>query len=467
MELGLLIFLIAGGAALSAIFDNDNDSSDDSSSAEEAGLSLTGIPGKSVVEGGDGDDTIVGLDQYHFLEGGDGNDVIEANNSGYYGYHHGGSGDDVLTNNGTGPYAHMYGGDGADTLTGGTNSDYLYAGGGANTSEVWLSGIHGSHADDGAADSLDGGDGNDYLNFNSGDTATGGNGTDNFRLWDLEAAFDADNPATITDWTSGEVLQIFGEASTATFALRTDGDDAIVTFDDQDIIVVQGAATTLTLADIGYFGGYNFDEPDTFTDGTDGDDSLVGTSGYNYVHAGDGNDTIEVGGGFDYVFAGDGDDTITMDRGRAYGGDGADTITGGDNSDVINAAGGESFWSNEYGDYGREIDDDGDADVINAGDGGDVIIFSGTDTVTGGGGTDYYSIDVDGVVDAGATAVLTDYESGETVELFADETLGTVSAVAVRDDGGNAIVSIDGVDVLIAQGAAGTLTTGNITLRVY
>jgi hypothetical protein len=93
---------------------------------------------RDLLEGGDGDDTIVGSALGDRVYGGAGNDLID-----------GGAGNDMI-----------YGGDGNDTLLGGDGSDYLS--GGAGDDDLW--------GEDGA-DFLDGGTGNDTFQGGAGRNA--------------------------------------------------------------------------------------------------------------------------------------------------------------------------------------------------------------------------------------------------------------------------------------------------------
>lgn len=63
-------------------------------------------------------------------------------------------------------------------------------------------------------------------------------------------------------------------------------------------------------------------------EGTDGDDTLVGTEGSDQIRGGAGDDTLKGGGNFDEVFGGDGDDTLHSGTGvtNLFGEAGDDTV---------------------------------------------------------------------------------------------------------------------------------------------
>ena len=213
---------------------------------------LTGGTGNDIVKGLGGDDNIAGNAGSDYIEGGDGNDFIYADersdsltapvetitdgNDTVYA----GAGDDNV--HGSGGSDSLYGEDGNDNLYGGSGYDYLSGGNGND----WLSG--GDHDDEinggSGDDCADGGAGNDYIYMGSGnDLAVGGTGNDDI------------------------------------------------------------------------YGG-------------SGNDKLDGQDGDDYVDGGSGNDLVDGGAGNDYVYGGDGDDIVR-------GGLGEDTLWGGAGCDIF------------------------------------------------------------------------------------------------------------------------------------
>ncbi len=105
--------------------------------------------------------------------------------------------------------------------------------------------------------------------------------------------------------------------------------------------------------------------------GTNGDDTLNGTSSADLIVARDGNDTVNGGDGNDRIHGGKGNDTLDGGDGRdrIFGGPGNDTIQGGNGDDVLRGRSGD--------------------DTIEGGDGDDVIwVGRGADVQSGGNGND-------------------------------------------------------------------------------
>lgn len=190
------------------------------------------------LDGGLGDDSITGGAGNEYIEGGEhapgsaaGNDTID-----------GGAGDDTIR-----------GGFGADELLGGDGNDVIDHLGqrierdnGEHHDFAW-------HIDD-DADTLDGGDGNDTLIFDSSDSATGGQGADTFWLWHDHGG--TLEHATITDFVPGEDFlrislnpEVVRDAPDVTVAPSADGQDSIVTIDGQVVAVLTGTPNA-TLSDL-------------------------------------------------------------------------------------------------------------------------------------------------------------------------------------------------------------------------
>lgn len=160
-----------------------------------------------------------------------------------------------------------------------------------------------------------------------------------------------------------------------------------------------------------------------FALGTDGDDTLNGSSTQDIIWAEDGNDSISTGAGNDIIYGGGGNDTINAGSGDdiVYSGDGNDEITGGDGNDLLYGevdddiisgnAGNDIIYGgigNDtitgctgedvlYGEDGSDILDGGeDNDVLYGGDGNDSLSGgSGDDILSGGAGDDTYNINAD------------------------------------------------------------------------
>ena len=217
------------------------------------------LSGKSVIYGGDGDDTITGDEDGHgntHLFGEGGNDLITGTNK--VDFIVGGEGDDTIN-----------AGDDDDTLIGRAGNDSLIGGGGADA----LSGGSGDNTLDGGSghdellsedgnDSLSGGDGNDTLIAGGGDnTLQGGGGNDELSS---ESGDDSLSGGSGHDrLTAGS------------------GDDTLDGGDGNDELFGGGASDSLT--------------------GGDGDDLLIGDGGNDTLSGGLGVDTLEGGEGKDLI----------------------------------------------------------------------------------------------------------------------------------------------------------------------
>ncbi len=229
---------------------------------------LLGSAGTDSLNGGAGNDTLNGGTGNDTVDGGTGNDSVD-----------GGSGQDILLGNAGNDI--INGGVGDDTISGGADNDTLNG----NAGDDSLLGLSGNDSLLGGngLDTLGGGDGNDTLDggFND-DLLVGGVGDDKIR----------GNHGN--DTISGD-----------------DGHDTINGGDGNDSI----------LAGLG----------NDLVDGADGDDIVNGGAGNDILVGGDGKDTIRGGGGSDVLLGQDGDDNID-------GQSGADTVAGNQGVDVINEA---------------------------------------------------------------------------------------------------------------------------------
>ena len=102
---------------------------------------------------------------------------------------------------------------------------------------------------DGDADILNGGAGNDNIYISAFDTATGGDGTDIFHV-DADGALDDGSPAIITDWEALDNVDLFYSGSDTPTVVDEDG-DAVVYLDGSAVLIALGAGGVLTDADFG------------------------------------------------------------------------------------------------------------------------------------------------------------------------------------------------------------------------
>ena len=217
---------------------------------------LIGGSDGDVIRGEGGNDRLYGKSGNDTLDGGTGNDRL-----------YGDAGNDVL-NGGSGNDT-LYGHDGADRLDGGFDTDYLYGGNGADV----LRGSYGNDRLYGQAgnDQLDGSFGDDYL--------SGGSGNDN-----LQGSFDNDR---LVGGTGNDTLDgSFGEDELS----GGSGDDRL-------------------------YGGFG----DDLLRGDSGNDYLSGSYGDDILYGGDGNDRLRGGSDNDGLFGGSGVDNLD-------GGSGADRL---------------------------------------------------------------------------------------------------------------------------------------------
>lgn len=242
--------------------------------------------GSLTLEGGAGNDTLIGADKgraVDVLDGGAGDDVIYS--------------DGVDTNNAKaiGGLHTIDGGDGNDTIYAATG-DTVMGGDGNDTITISYILGHGSNA------SIDAGAGDDIVKvntivFNEGDLQ-GGTGTD----------------ALAFTGTVSLNMSSFDAGSSGFEILAPTIDGVIIGTNDANTFDFSGF--TLAGGAVLYVSGLDGDDVLT---GTNGTDSLAGNSGDDTLNGGDGNDILNGGGGKDIL----------------YGGLGADKLTGGKGADVL------------------------------------------------------------------------------------------------------------------------------------
>lgn len=245
------------------------------------------------IDGGTGDDTIIGSNSADTLLGSDGNDHLDA-----------GSGNDNVD-----------GGAGADWIAGGDGDDYLTGGAGSR--------LHGNDGDDTiitagwsageAGTHVYGNAGDDSIQATWGDYVDGGSGRDVLTLSpNGDRAINA-NFATGTFATGGGVSQV--DVFTQ---LQLGGGDDVVVLGSQQIAGEQGYQD-------GLFGGGGDDK---LTAGTKAV-PLFGESGSDELNGAAANDMLDGGTGDDRLNGGAGTDTLIGDSGhnRLDGGDGSDIVS--------------------------------------------------------------------------------------------------------------------------------------------
>jgi len=371
------------------------------------------------------DDVITGTSDNDVIEGGAGNDRLS-----------GGSGDDEIV-----------GGAGADVIDGGDGRDFLYSAvraypfayqfGGYNTGGLYsLPNVPPPLLDTGSEhDVIAGGNGSDFISAGYGDDVDGGTSSyfvpeggytvqDTDVLWlslvgaPAGVTVDFRNPTltigggTITNIEAIPLVQgtnfddvLYGGRLVGSL-YGMGGNDLLVGGagiglidggDGNDIIDVtqfpQPSNLNYYPTLIGGAGNDTFLTPETgyfyfAIDGGDGDDSITAMGN---IHGGSGNDRIELRGSSS-VYGDAGDDYIAFlpDRDNyggltAFGGDGADTIIGGRDGDILGTAGvGQGQGYNILPGDDLALDHD----VISAGGAEDLVGGGYGDDLDGGAGFD-------------------------------------------------------------------------------
>jgi Ca2+-binding RTX toxin-like protein len=335
----------------------------------------------SVVEGGDGKDTLEGTFQHDTLDGGTGNDSLDAGAGDDT--VNGGEGDDSL-DGGSNQYSDGSQLDGADTYSGGAGLDtidYHYR---LTPLVVTLDGA----ADDGAAGEKDnvGPDVESVIGGSEGDRLVGSGADNNLDGRGGDDLLDGGDGNDTLDGGAGTP----GDDSLTAGA----GNDALTAGPGDDSLKSQAGADT---ADGG--GG-----ADT-VDGGDGADTVMGGAGIDTVNGGPGNDTVE--GAVPALVGADGSDKLSGDSGNdaLLGGDGDDLLDGGTGADAVSGEAGTDTadYSARTASIGVSLDstaNDGatgegdnvgqDTENIDGGTAPDTLIGDASaNELTGGAGEDY------------------------------------------------------------------------------
>lgn len=218
---------------------------------------LLGGAGDDVLIGGTGDDEVLGEDGSDLMQGNEGDDKLLGGKDGDW--LNGGEGDDVLIGNAGSDV--VIGGDGADDLRGNNNSDLLVGGSifASDLTEEQLitirdggtvTGLTPGALEDGDADILNGGGGDDILIGAAGDQATGGDGADTFMAYNGGGA----EAMIVNDYDAeDDSLAVIFEAGAAEPVITvTDDGDGVYTVlaDGAPVAVVASSDTAITAADV-------------------------------------------------------------------------------------------------------------------------------------------------------------------------------------------------------------------------
>lgn len=260
-------------------------------------------------------------------------------------------------------------------------------------------------------DRLDGGAGNDTL--------SGQWGSDEY-LWGVGAGSDRILEAAGDESSTDSVILGDGIAPDDVIIGRFGNDLVIQSFYSDDRLVVQGHFGDTPIEVLKFADGTSWNKAELelravpVVLATEGNDNILGTAGADSIDAlggndsvygGDGDDTLQGGGGADYLEGGEGNDFID------FGADGSTAYGQGGNDTLIGSAAAELF----FGGAG--------ADEVRAGDGRDTIAGeddddrllgeAGDDLINGGAGNDTLDggVGTDELVGGAGNDTLVDGES--------------------------------------------------------
>jgi Ca2+-binding RTX toxin-like protein len=353
--------------------------------------SLTGSEEADLIYGDDGDDFLLGRGSNDHLSGGSGDDRVD-----------GGDGDDLILG-GEGD-DELYGGGGADRLVGGVGADRMYGGDDKDS-------LFGGQGDD----EIDGGDGDDFLNGNAGsDTLSGSIGYD---IVSYENQNDTEVPYGVgvtVDLKRGYAIDNWGFVDTLT-----------------SIELAWGGSGADRL-----LGGH----PDN---GTEFNDGFEGFQGFQ------GADTIDGGPGFDRVYYHNSPSAVNAQLGGAHPGTASDGWGWIDT--LINI---EEVRATDFN------------DTLTGSDGGHFESFEGRagyDLIDGRGGVDRINYQ------SSPAAVSVDLSSGTASDGWGQmDTLFNIEDIRGSDhddilygsDGDNKVEARSGND-MVSSGAGNDLLWGN------
>ncbi|KZY93204.1 hypothetical protein A3743_06235, partial [Oleiphilus sp. HI0072] len=365
------------------------------------------------IDGGQGDDIILGEAGDDTIDGGDGDDYIEGDKSNDNGFFtaegqylsytnkegverlitaddyvefqeewsgndtlKGGAGVDTIYGNGGNDTLHggsetdwLYGGTGSDTINGDEGSDVLYGDEGndrlnGGEQHDWLYGGEGDDQLYGGAgnDQIQGGKGDDVLSGGSGtDRLDGGAGNDTFIVKP------GDGTIYITDTQGINILAFEGGLNAGdiyTYARPSSQDPTSDSFikinygSNESDVIAMSQTTFSYIREARFADGSSLslivDNLSNGTNlGTDSDDHITSDGvGSKHYYGFSGADTIDAGDGQDYVYGGDDNDAINGNSGDdyLYGDVGDDVIAGGEGDDVIFGGAGNDTYLYSLGD---------------------------------------------------------------------------------------------------------------------
>jgi Ca2+-binding RTX toxin-like protein len=368
-----------------------------------------GRGGADLILGGAGEDTVFGGNDNDIVIGQAGDDFLR-----------GGANNDLLL-----------GSEGSDDLRGDSGSDTLFGANLVDEAEVIAAYRAGEDQDltlsvageNGEADTLFGGFGNDLITVGANDVADLGGGEDT-----LVSGFwmNAGETATVNDFDNDEDVLMYryddtGALPVISFAAGADAADAQMLVNGEATLTLKGVDHTTLSADSVILTPLN-EDPEVEPPVVNIDISRTGTDNANVIELGKGNDRGFARGGDDLVLGDDGDD-------RVYGGDGDDVILGQKGDDFL-----------------RGLDDD---DLILGGEGNDDIRGdTENDTLFGAN-----LLDEEQVIAA--------YTAGETPSLTLTPSLETDEADTIFGGFGTDLIFAGANDVVETGQGSDTVVTGS------
>ncbi|MCX7566183.1 calcium-binding protein [Sulfitobacter sp. F26169L] len=292
------------------------------------------------------------------------------------------------------------------------------------------------------------------------------------------------------------------------------------------MLMLLGLALPLALLGFALDGGDD-DTEDTEVIGTDGDDRIEGGEGIDFLDGQAGDDVMNGRAGGDTLFGREGEDVLQGEDGddMLCSGDDNDVVTGNRGNDLIEGQGGDDFLSGDYGrdnvrgdegndtvlggrgsdmvvgqegddvlfggiingvplnleemqelrdggsladiNGGIDMRDDSMGNTLAGGSGDDELVIGSFDQAYGGDGNDTFNIMSEQITpedSANGAAFIGGFNSADdAITVIVDDT--SVDAdITVTNDNGDAIIRMGDAVLARVEGAAGSLSTGDITL---
>ena len=226
--------------------------------------------------------------------------------------------------------------------------------------------------------------------------------------------------------------------------------------------------------------------------GQEGDDVLIGNNGFDMLCSGEGDDFVMGNGGNDLIEGQEGNDFVEGDYGndRVFGNDGEDTVLGGRGMDLVNGGADDDVIFGgilrgvpleedelraladgqtlndvlQNSDLEIDLREDDRVDILRGNTGNDILFVGNGDNAAGGQGFDTFNLTLDDDNSDMGPAQINDFNSAEdTINIVFDVPL-SVDSITVEADGEDAIVVVNGEQLAVVNGAAGTLSAADISV---